>query len=80
MCCREKWNTMLSLMAAREQKLLAAGEIHAFNRDVADALARIQEKLNSIPDTVGRVGSTLNYQSILNPFQPESHFHLSCTC
>ncbi|CAL8090883.1 unnamed protein product [Orchesella dallaii] len=51
---REKWNNMLALMASREQKLHAAGEIHRFNRDVADSLARIQEKLNSIPDTVGR--------------------------
>lgn len=45
---------MLSLMASREQKLHAAGEIHAFNRDVADSLARINEKLNSIPEIVGR--------------------------
>jgi len=42
-------------MESREHKLHAATEIHRLNRDVADALARIQEKLNSIADTVGKV-------------------------
>lgn len=32
----------------------AAGEIHRFNRDVAEALSRIQEKFKSIPDGLGR--------------------------
>lgn len=32
----------------------AAGEIHRFNRDVADALSRIQEKYASIPEDLGR--------------------------
>lgn len=38
----------------RDQKLEAAGEIHRFNRDVAEALARIQEKYKSISDDLGR--------------------------
>lgn len=41
-------------MDAREQKLHGAGEIHRFNRDVEDALSRIQEKYTSIPDDLGR--------------------------
>ncbi|KAH6925479.1 hypothetical protein HPB50_005728 [Hyalomma asiaticum] len=41
-------------MQAREQKLQAAGEIHRFNRDVADALSRIQEKYTAIPEELGK--------------------------
>ena len=33
---------LLELMDAREEKLTAAGELHRFNRDVAEALQRIQ--------------------------------------
>ena len=53
-CCSNKWNNLLAHIQARDQKLQAAGEIHRFNRDVADALARIQEKVSSIPEGVGR--------------------------
>ena len=38
----------------RGMKLQGAGEIHRFNRDVEDALSRIQEKYSSIPDDLGR--------------------------
>lgn len=39
---------MLKLLAQREQRLHAAGEIHRFHRDVAEALFRIQVSLMSI--------------------------------
>ena len=38
----------------REKKLHGATEIHRFNRDVDDALTRIQEKYTSMPDDAGR--------------------------
>lgn len=34
--------------------MYGAGEIHRFNRDVEEALTRIQEKYSSIPDEQGR--------------------------
>uniref|UniRef100_A0A0P4VYS0 Uncharacterized protein n=1 Tax=Scylla olivacea TaxID=85551 RepID=A0A0P4VYS0_SCYOL len=51
---RAAWNSLLEHIEARDQKLEAAGEIHRFNRDVAEALARIQEKFKSIPEELGR--------------------------
>lgn len=51
---RVAWNSLLENIEARDQKLEAAGEIHRFNRDVAEALARIQEKFKSVPDDLGR--------------------------
>ncbi|XP_071547281.1 spectrin beta chain, non-erythrocytic 5 isoform X4 [Panulirus ornatus] len=51
---RAAWNSLLEHIEARDQKLEAAGEIHRFNRDVAEALARIQEKYKSISDDLGR--------------------------
>ena len=41
-------------MEARDQKLFGAGELHRFNRDVEDALSRMQEKYGSIPEELGR--------------------------
>ena len=41
-------------MEARDQKLYGAGELHRFNRDVEDALSRMQEKYTSIPEELGR--------------------------
>ncbi|KAM7289812.1 spectrin beta chain isoform X5 [Ixodes scapularis] len=41
-------------LASRDQKLQAAGEIHRFNRDVGDALSRIQEKYAAIPEETGK--------------------------
>ena len=41
-------------MEARDQKLFGAGELHRFNRDVEDALSRMQEKYSSIPEELGR--------------------------
>ena len=40
--CRDAWNTLLEQIDNRDQKLLGAEEIHRFNRDVEDALTRIQ--------------------------------------
>ncbi|KAK4313156.1 hypothetical protein Pmani_015473 [Petrolisthes manimaculis] len=51
---RAAWNSLLEHIEVRDQKLEAAGEIHRFNRDVAEALARIQEKYKSISDDLGR--------------------------
>ncbi|GFT80923.1 spectrin beta chain, non-erythrocytic 5 [Nephila pilipes] len=51
---RSAWSVLLDNIEARDQKLQAAGEIHRFNRDVADALSRIQEKYASIPEDLGR--------------------------
>ncbi|XP_076029013.1 spectrin beta chain, non-erythrocytic 5 kst isoform X3 [Oratosquilla oratoria] len=51
---RAAWTNLLESIESRDQKLEAAGEIHRFNRDVAEALARIQEKYKSISDDLGR--------------------------
>ena len=48
------WDRLLESVDIREQRLHAAGEIHRFNRDVADALARIQEKSTAVSDDLGR--------------------------
>ena len=52
--CRECWQQLLGLMDNRKQQLQAAGEIHRFNRNVAEALSRIQEKDAALPDDLGR--------------------------
>ena len=54
MPCREAWNRLSDEVDARDQKLQGAGEIHRFNRDVEDALSRIQEKYTSIPEDRGK--------------------------
>lgn len=43
----EAWNQLLEQIEARDQKLFGAGEIHRFNRDVEDALTRIQVDLRN---------------------------------
>ncbi|XP_026666604.1 spectrin beta chain, non-erythrocytic 5 isoform X2 [Ceratina calcarata] len=50
----ESWQHLLSLIRNREQRLQAAGEIHRFHRDVAEALSRIQEKEAALPEDLGR--------------------------
>ncbi|KAJ8678764.1 hypothetical protein QAD02_014551 [Eretmocerus hayati] len=50
----ESWQHLLKLVRNREQRLQAAGEIHRFHRDVAEALSRIQEKKAALPDDLGR--------------------------
>ncbi|XP_043282558.1 spectrin beta chain, non-erythrocytic 5 isoform X2 [Venturia canescens] len=51
---RESWQHLLGLLRHREQRLQAAGEIHRFHRDVAEALSRIQEKEAALPEDLGR--------------------------
>ena len=59
-------------MEARDQKLFGAGEIHRFNRDVEDALTRIQEKYQSIPDDLGRdINATQQYLKKHEGFENE---------
>ncbi|XP_044008912.1 spectrin beta chain, non-erythrocytic 5 isoform X1 [Aphidius gifuensis] len=50
----ESWQHLLNLLRHREQRLQAAGEIHRFHRDVAEALSRIQEKEAALPEDLGR--------------------------
>ncbi|XP_040070142.1 spectrin beta chain, non-erythrocytic 1 [Ixodes scapularis] len=50
----ELWRGLSEALASRDQKLQAAGEIHRFNRDVGDALSRIQEKYAAIPEETGK--------------------------
>ena len=50
----EAWSSLFEAVEARDQKLAAAGEIHRFNRDVAESLSRIQEKYVAIPEDLGR--------------------------
>lgn len=50
----ESWKHLLGLLRHREQRLQAAGEIHRFHRDVAEALSRIQEKEAALPEDLGR--------------------------
>ncbi|XP_066281028.1 spectrin beta chain, non-erythrocytic 5-like isoform X2 [Branchiostoma lanceolatum] len=51
---RESWTLLQEHTKAREEKLVAAEEIHRFNRDAAEAMSRIQEKYAAIPDDLGR--------------------------
>ncbi|XP_034253991.1 spectrin beta chain, non-erythrocytic 1 isoform X5 [Thrips palmi] len=51
---KEAWQQLLNQMSHRERRLSAAGEIHRFHRDVAEALARITEKMAALPDDRGR--------------------------
>jgi spectrin beta len=51
---RDEWSKLLETVELRDEKLVAAGEIHRFNRDVAESLSRIQEKYVAIPDDLGR--------------------------
>lgn len=44
----------MGLIRNREQRLQAAGEIHRFHRDVAEALSRIQEKEAALLEDLGR--------------------------
>ena len=50
----DEWSQLLETVDLRDEKLVAAGEIHRFNRDVAESLSRIQEKYVAIPDDLGR--------------------------
>jgi hypothetical protein len=45
---RASWENLLKQLTQREQRLHAAGEIHRFHRDVAEALFRIQVRKSKI--------------------------------
>jgi spectrin beta len=69
---RDAWNQLLEQIDNRDQKLLGAEEIHRFNRDVEDALTRIQEKASSIPDDLGRdFNATSSYLKRHEAFENE---------
>lgn len=58
----EAWQGLLSQIESRHQKLMAASVLHRFDRDVAEALDRIQEKRSTIPDDLGRdINTTASY-------------------
>ncbi|XP_055611321.1 spectrin beta chain, non-erythrocytic 1-like isoform X3 [Uranotaenia lowii] len=48
------WQNLLKLLSAREKKLHAAGEIHRFHRDAAEALFRIQDKNAALSTELGK--------------------------
>ncbi|KAG5890886.1 hypothetical protein JTB14_002826 [Gonioctena quinquepunctata] len=50
----EAWENLHDQVNTREQNLEAAGEIHRFHRDIADALQRIQEKKAALGTDLGR--------------------------
>jgi spectrin beta len=50
---RECWQQLLGLIGKRAQRLQAAGVIHHFNHDVAEALSDIQEKVSALPGDLG---------------------------
>ncbi|XP_050536729.1 spectrin beta chain, non-erythrocytic 5 isoform X2 [Daktulosphaira vitifoliae] len=51
---RELWQQLIITLENRDKRLKAAGEIHRFHRDVADALSRISDKDATISDDLGR--------------------------
>ncbi|XP_058129165.1 spectrin beta chain, non-erythrocytic 1 [Anopheles coustani] len=48
------WQQLLEQLDAREKKLHAAGEIHRFHRDAAEALFRIQDKNAALSSELGK--------------------------
>jgi spectrin beta len=52
--CKDDWDELTKAVEVRGRKLEAAGEIHKFNRDVAEALLRIQEKGSSLGNETGK--------------------------
>ncbi|KAL1509008.1 hypothetical protein ABEB36_003816 [Hypothenemus hampei] len=51
---RQSWENLHETIKAREGRLNAAGDIHRFHRDVAEALHRIQEKNAALGTDLGR--------------------------
>uniref|UniRef100_A0A1Y9H0U3 Spectrin beta chain n=2 Tax=Anopheles dirus TaxID=7168 RepID=A0A1Y9H0U3_9DIPT len=48
------WQNLLEQLDAREKKLHAAGEIHRFHRDAAEAMFRIQDKNAALSSELGK--------------------------
>lgn len=53
-CDIQAWTLLVEYMESREQKLKAAEELHRFNRDVAEHEQSVAEKLNGMPNDLGR--------------------------
>ncbi|XP_048516488.1 spectrin beta chain, non-erythrocytic 1 isoform X6 [Dendroctonus ponderosae] len=51
---RQSWDNLHVQIKNREERLNAAGEIHRFHRDVAEALQRIQAKIAALGNDLGR--------------------------
>ena len=67
--CKADWEQLTTAVEVRGKKLAAAGEIHKFNRDIAEALLRIQEKSSSLGNETGKdiksIQRLLRYQASL---------------
>ncbi|XP_063724360.1 spectrin beta chain, non-erythrocytic 1-like isoform X2 [Symsagittifera roscoffensis] len=50
----EIWNDLLELMDTRTQLLMASYDLRKFYSDCKDTLARIKEKMNNLPDDLGK--------------------------
>ncbi|XP_028142929.1 spectrin beta chain, non-erythrocytic 1 isoform X1 [Diabrotica virgifera virgifera] len=50
----QAWEQLQTQLTSREERLEAAGQIHRFHRDIADALQRIQEKNAALGTDLGR--------------------------
>lgn len=51
---QQAWENLQDQLNSRESRLEAAGQIHRFHRDIADALQRIQEKNAALGTDLGR--------------------------
>lgn len=69
----ELWQALEDQLEIREVKLQGAAEIHRFNRDVEEALSRINEKYSDISDLeTGRdMAATLHYIKQHDAFETE---------
>ena len=61
-----EWRDLINEIEERDKALEAAGEIHRFNRDIAEALSRIQEK-GAILETEDTARDTKSAQSHICP-------------
>ncbi|XP_075257408.1 spectrin beta chain, non-erythrocytic 1-like isoform X2 [Convolutriloba macropyga] len=50
----EIWNDLLELMDTRTQLLMASYDLRKFYSDCKDTLARIKDKMNNLPDDLGK--------------------------
>lgn len=66
--CKMEWEQLTTAVEVRGKKLEAAGEIHKFNRDIAEALLRIQEKGSALGNETGKdiksIQRLLRYQDV----------------
>ena len=66
--CKAEWEELAKAVEIRGKKQEAAGEIHKFNRDIAEALLRIQEKGSALGNETGKdiksIQRLLRYQDV----------------